>query len=484
MYQSKTTAWPHQVQCREWMSERHAAGENGLLLALPMGVGKSKLAVDFIGEYIAEMYDKPKRVKILILCPLSVVGVWPREFQKHMGSGYYLTAPHGTISGRQISFEFAFQQNVNAVICVCHYEAAWRDPLAFWLLAQKWDIVVADESHKFKAHPKYKRDWGPRDSSTWIASAGKLADFMARLGRRAAYRLALTGTPLAHSPADIFSQARFLDGGKRFGDSPALFMSRYHPIGQPGAPWVNQHEFSTKLDEIMWKCPEDVVQLPEAVHEVREFDLSKGAMTAYREMWRDLCAQVEDGEITAQNGAVRFLRLQQITSGIGKLDDGSQVVIDAGKQLLLEDFLDDIDPSEKVVVFCQFRHDLASVEASAQAKGREYGEISGESKTGLSPDALFAEGKSILGVQLQSGGVGIDLTAARYCVYFSPGMSLANYEQSLKRVWRPGQTRPVLFLHLVARGTIDAELYTRLEQRKDLVQGIMDLARAEREKAA
>lgn len=489
-YQSKTTAWPHQEACREWIQDRFEHGEFGLLLGLPMGVGKSKLAVDLIGEHIAKQRElfrtgkrkNPATCAVLVLCPLSVVNVWPREFQKHCADGMGVRV----VTGKQLNFEFAFQES-NTVVCVLHYEAAWREPMASWLLEQRWDFIVCDESHKFKAMPKYRQD---ASSGEWKASDGKLAAFMSELGRRGAYRLALTGTPMAHSPGDIFSQFRFLDAGKRFGNSVFSFMNSYHPISTPGAPWVNQRQMSALVNEIMWTCPEDVVKLPEAIHEIREFDLGPVARQAYKDMWRELVAEVEEGTITAANGGVRFLRLQQITSGIGKLDENranwahNEIVIDTGKQQLLEEFLDDIDPSEKVVVFCQFRAELAAVKAAAAKASRVYGEISGSDKGGLSPSALYAEGASILAVQLQSGGVGIDLSAARYCVYFSPGLSLANYLQSLKRVWRPGQTRPVLFLHLIARATVDGELYKRLEARQDLVDGILELARAQGEVAA
>lgn len=473
-YQSKTVNWPHQEACHDWVVDKFQAKERGLMLALPMGVGKSKLAVDIAGEHAVRCAERSQPCKVLVLCPLSVAFVWPREFRKHCGLDYSISVDN------HLSFEFMQQENpLELAVLVVHYDAAWREPLRSWLLAQSWNIVIADESHKFKALPKYRKN---PSTGEWEVTAGKLAAFMADLSRRSAFRLCLTGTPMAHSPQDVFSQVRFLDHGERFGNSSWQFLQHYGSYGgyqgKTIVGWQHRDELSAKYNQIAWTCPPDVVQLPEAVHEMREFSLGKEAEAAYAEMWRTLCAEVEDGEITAANGAVAFLRLQQITSGIGKLTTGNVARIDKGKQQLLEDFLDDLPTEEKVVVFCQFRDDLAAVkEAAETTPGRRYAEISGSDKSGLSPDALFAEGANILGVQLQSGGVGVDLTAARYCVYFSPGLSLANYEQSLKRVWRPGQTKPVLFLHLIARHTIDQTLYDRLQDRKDLVEGILELAR-------
>lgn len=487
-YQSLTERWPHQQACHNWMLDKFSQQERGLLLALPMGVGKSKLAVDAIGEHIARNIERGTKTRVLILCPLSVVGVWPREFRKHLGlrgwdEGKLAIIAHRDPRGSILQYEW-YEQDTAAehIVLIMHYDAAWRRDVGEWLLGKRWNIIVADESHKFKAMPRY-------DHRTGEPTHGKLAAFMAQLGQRAAFKLALTGTPMAHSPQDIFSQMRFLDGGKRFGNSPYQFLQRYARYGgyagKEVVGWQQSEDMAAKISTAMWTCPPDVVQLPDAIHETREFDLSPEASKAYAEMWETLCAQVEAGEITAQNGAVAFLRLQQITSGIGRLDGDKTVRIDRGKQKLLEDFLGDIESTEKVVVFCQFRDDLEAVKSAADAiPGRVYGEISGSAKDGLSADATFADGANIVGVQLQSGGVGIDLTAARYCVYFSPGLSLANYEQSLKRVHRPGQTKPVLFLHFNARGTVDETLYERLEKRRDLVEGILELAQARKAVAA
>ncbi len=80
----------------------------------------------------------------------------------------------------------------------------------------------------------------------------------------------------------------------------------------------------------------------------------------------------------------------------------------------------------------------------------------------------------ILAVQIQSGGVGIDLTRARYCVYYSLGFNLGEYEQSLKRVHRPGQTRTVHYYYLLMERTVDIATMRALQQRKRVVEAILN----------
>ena len=73
----------------------------------------------------------------------------------------------------------------------------------------------------------------------------------------------------------------------------------------------------------------------------------------------------------------------------------------------------------------------------------------------------------------RSGGVGIDLTRARYSIYYSLGFSLGSYEQSLARIHRPGQTRPVEYIHLLAKDTVDEKVMAALAHRADVVNSVL-----------
>ena len=65
----------------------------------------------------------------------------------------------------------------------------------------------------------------------------------------------------------------------------------------------------------------------------------------------------------------------------------------------------------------------------------------------LTDDSEYPPGVDLLAVQIQAGGVGIDLTGSNLerpmhrLFYLSVGYSLADYLQSIKRAHRPGQRR-------------------------------------------
>jgi SNF2 family DNA or RNA helicase len=64
------------------------------------------------------------------------------------------------------------------------------------------------------------------------------------------------------------------------------------------------------------------------------------------------------------------------------------------------------------------------------------------------------------------------MTKANHAIYFSIPHSLALYNQSKARLYRPGQTRPVSFCHLIAEDTIDVALYRSLLKKEDVIEAI------------
>jgi SNF2 family DNA or RNA helicase len=67
----------------------------------------------------------------------------------------------------------------------------------------------------------------------------------------------------------------------------------------------------------------------------------------------------------------------------------------------------------------------------------------------------------------------VDLTRARYSIFYSIGYRLDKYEQAKKRTHRPGQTKPVTHIHLIARHTVDVKIMRALERRADIIESIL-----------
>ena len=438
----------------------------GSMLAMEMGTGKTKVAIDLM--------DSHDYRRVLIICPLSVVsGVWPGEFDKHSPAPWtILSLAHGSVKEKQAQAEAALAASERAAV-VINYESVWREPFASWAKKQPWELLVMDESHKLKS---------PGSKASWYCN---------RLSDKVPQRLALTGTPMPHRPVDIYAQYRALDKGI-YGTSYARFKSRYVVMGgwnnQKIVGYLREEEFREKFYSIAYRVEAgDVLDLPPLLTVTRTCELGPKARKLYRTLERDFIAYMEEGRITAVNTLSQLLRLQQLTSGYARTEDDRTVEVDTTKAELLADLLEDMgkEPmevfarfkhdllgdmgSEPVVVFARFKHDLEVVHRVARRFGRPSYEISGARKE-LS---LWNEGGGVLAVQIQSGGLGIDLTQARYAVYYSLGFSLGDYLQSRARLHRQGQERPVEIIHLIAAQTVDEKVMAALAAREQIVESIM-----------
>ncbi|HOU24567.1 MAG TPA: SNF2-related protein, partial [Anaerolineae bacterium] len=169
-----------------------------------MGAGKTRTALELLRVWGTK--------RVLILAPKSVVRVWPAEFAKHLSEPWRVVAlDSGPVAKRA---KTAWVENLCAeadgrhLAVVVNYDSLVHRPMPETLETLQWDALVLDESHRCKA---------PR---------GKTARTVAALARRIPHRLALTGTPMPHSPLDVWSQMQVVCPGL-LPDRYAVFEGRY-----------------------------------------------------------------------------------------------------------------------------------------------------------------------------------------------------------------------------------------------------------------
>jgi hypothetical protein len=483
-----TDPWAHQLEAFDFAADRRAA-----MLAIGMGGGKSALAIALAEHHAAQ--------RVLVLCPKSVVGVWPAQFSQHATRTWrawagHVTGARGPLRNPSVARRAAALTDEIArgdidprpMVAVINYEAAPQGDMGRLLLKTPWDIVILDESHRIKAPGGVQSRFAARVCQQARQNGGRV--------------LALTGTPMPHSPLDIYAQYRAIDPTV-LGTSNAAFRARYgapkvkyvtgdgHPVylttpgGHPiyeGVRPDRMYELSERVGRIMFRVDQAQLDtqlgLAEPADVYRTCELAPNARRVYDELERDGIAQVQDGVVTAANAMVVVLRLAQATSGFARdADSHAERPLQDGapdKARLLADVLEDLPRTEAVVVFARFHHDLDAIRAVCEAQGRRYGELSGRRRDGLTEHSTMAPNIDVLGAQLKSGGVGIDLTRARYGIYFSLDFALADYAQSRKRLHRPGQQRRVTYIHLLAESTVDRAIYGALRRRENVITAFLD----------
>lgn len=445
----KGDLWPHQVSAYHFANSHDAS-----MLALRMGEGKSAVAVLLSVNWGCRT--------VLVACPKSVMAVWRREFWKHSPVDANVVVLDKGTSDRKVKMADAAVRTGAATgqmtVIVVNYETARVPTFAAFAIKQKWDLVIADESHRV----------GDPATAT--------AKFMDAVGRSASRRLCLTGTPMG-DPMDLFGQFQFLDRGV-FGTSYHRFRHRYADWN-PMFPkmvdkWINQDELRERFRLLAFRVDGEVQSLPPLMMHDIPCELGTEARAAYSDIRDQFVAEYSGGMTTATNPLVKSLRLRQIVSGFC-IDDETKSVrwIDLSKQIAVEEVIRDLPDDERVVVFCEFRAELEQVREIAAALKRPYGEVSGARKD-LTEHAQFPDGVTIMGVQYQSGGVGIDLTRAAYVIIFSPTWSLINWEQAIKRLHRPGQTRTTHCYRVISEGTVDEAVYKALDNKREVVDEVLE----------
>lgn len=455
-----TERWQNQEEAYQF-SMQHSA----TMLAMDMGTGKTRVAIDV-------SMDRTDVNRVLVVCPKAVLGVWPRELQKHAeGRPFaYMVRKSKSIweVAKQVK-EFINPRLVPGIkkYVIINYDSVWRGELGETILKSGFDMVILDESHRAKA------------------AGSKVSKFLALLGKRTKYKMCLSGTPMANSPLDVYGQYRFLDPSI-FGTNHDAFLQEYAIMGGPERRFVvgfkNQKRLIDKFNSIAYSCNmrdiSERLKLPkELPPTTREVKLPARDMKTLRDLSKEFIAECSTGNVIVINNVLtRVLRMQQITSGfcLTQQDPGSEIVheeLNTAKADSLADYLQDIDPQERVVVFCQFKHDLDVIRDVASECDRTLFELSGRAN---SLEHWKTKPGGVLAVQIQAGSEGTDMTCSNHAVYFTVPYSLYLYEQSKARLYRPGQIHPVSFTHLIAEGTIDELNFQSLIHKRNLIDAIRE----------
>jgi superfamily II DNA or RNA helicase len=448
--------WTHQQEAIDW-----ARGRREVILHLGMGCGKTRTALEIINEALTARGIR----RILVGSPKAVMPAWAKQAGLWMPALRVILLDRGTSAdkGKAVTAALA---STTPVLIVCNYESLWRIKE---VEKQSWDVFVWDEVHRLKS---------PSGSaSKWAAKMGKK--------NPTAIRIALSGTLLAHSPLDAFGVYRAVESPEcqTFGASYTIFKATF-AITNPHLPGMvigyrNQKQFAQKLaDTTFHRRSEDVLDLPPIHHVEVPVELTPKEARVYVQLEKEFCAEVDGGYITPANAMVALLRMLQACSGFMRLDDAAaatQIDEQPSKRAAFAEMLEDIAADEPVVVFCRFRSDIDAVIHVCQQLGRGVSELSGR----IDNLAEWQAGKTaVLVAQIQSGGIGIDLTRASIGIFYSLGHSLSEWLQAIARLHRPGQERHTRFFSLVScllgKTTADGRVYSALTQRKEVVDGLLE----------
>lgn len=402
-------------------------------LFMEPGLGKTVTALTIIAEQF--------KGKTLVVAPKRVAeNVWDKEIAnwQHL-SKLSLSKVLGTPKQRQAALR------ENSSIYITNLENL------VWLLDEPitFDNLVIDESSRFK-DPSTKR---------FKALKKHLRSFKKRL--------ILTGTPSPQGISDLWSQVGILDLGKRLETSLTKFREKYLEPDQ-----INRHTrvvYSWKpkkgtvetiqntISDICFSLrAADYLNLPKCSMIYHELELNPEERNMYEALKKDAVMQIKDFEITAATAATLAGKLLQYTSGAVYTDGSEWTPTNNAKVEFVQSLLE--ESSVPTLIFYHFQHSLTRLQ-----------ELFPHAQV-LNDDNITAWNRGEVPIMLahpQSGGIGLNLQCntgdLAQVVWFDLPWSSENYVQANARIYRQGQTKPVLIHHLVVKNSIDGLVVKALD---------------------
>lgn len=486
------TYFEHQVEGINWMLDKEINGTSvpnrdgsdevlvrGGFQCDDMGLGKT--------IQIASVILNNPLPSTLLIAPLAMIDTWSSVLQRigcvvyevaHSKNGLQPSAVSRVESDTKAANPWKMMNDPEAPIpmlkmrpsvYISNYEKLYHNPSLF---KREWDRVVLDEAHKI------------RNGDGEVArSCRKII---------APIRWAVTGTPLVNSLKDIVSLMAFIG-------VPYSKLWRWEPRYIRILPELVIHRSLDSLRKVIKGAPPvpeiNEIILPFTSGAEEEFYMgiqgtSEGLMKKYS---KDLLSSVEAFKL--------LLRLRQISVH-------PQVYINAKRRedsgYEREDWIDDSTKLEKIkeiisqdsdekthkyIIFCQFNDEMALIREyllnecivedenilmyNGSMTQKERGVVLAKSKETTETTVLL--------LQLQAGGVGLNLQEYDRIIFMSPWWTSALMDQAIARAVRMGQTEVVKVYHLRLAAehsgaiNIDEMINAKAEEKRKMLEKLFAL---------
>lgn len=441
---------PHQVTGVQWLLERESAAESGGLLCDEMGLGKTI-------EVLGLMKNAPAtKWQTLLLCPKAVIPQWVEAARK---SGFNVSL--AARAGWEVPSPF--RAGVPTLF-ITNYDKLLRGG-SMW--ARKWSRVVLDEAHRVSN----------RNGRFWQA--------INRMTRETTW--CVTATPVVNDLKDIRNLFALVG-------YDAHRLTNYAYLTEVVAD-ACLHRSMEEMRPVIHELP----NAPRINKELLDFDTEdeadfyRGIQGIILRRWRALDRD------QSKEMFVLLMRLRQLSLH-------PQVYISARKREAAGYSRPDwTEPSTKFsalhrklhatpegcrwIVFCQFHEEMEMLREFLLASDsiRKVELYHGGMTETAKADALtatrepLADGKhDVLLLQLQSGGVGLNLQHFSKVIFMSPWWTAALMDQAIGRAVRIGQTKTVEVTMLLLKEeetmNIDDRMISKAEAKRGMLEKLFQYA--------
>ena len=436
-----------------------------------MGVGKTKQVIGAAEE----LFKKGIIEKVIVICPAAVRNVW---FDKDFGE---IIKHINNTPITVMEYHYGYRKWISGIgkrliWIITNYDFIRNQKKQFVPLlgyCSEKTLLVLDESSAIK---------GPTTKQT--KACMKLRDKCGRV-------VLLNGTPIANNPMDLYSQGNIMH--PKILRCPTIYhyRSRYAIMGgfrgKQIVKWINLKDLQERFKPfVLRRLKEDCLDLPKKLDPVTlSIPLDEKSWSIYTEMKNEMIAWLSEQQYSsAPQAIVRVMRLAQITSGyLGGVENSAPIEIGKEKLIFFTKWLKErlkVDPNSKILVWFRFQAELFRMYDNLIKEYLHVGKIVGGQKQDerdyalrlLDPRSAPKGPAIVLGIP-KAGGLGLNLAASNIVFYISNDYNLKDRLQSMDRVHRPGQTKPVSYFDVVATGpkgqkTIDHVILKAQKKKENL----------------
>jgi hypothetical protein len=458
---SKSELRPYQNRIASALYET----DEKIAVARPGG-GKTIAALTAIEELIRDKHIR----HALVIAPKRVARmVWPDEIKlwaHTRGLSYQVLT--GTPQQRKIGLAEAHAGMFNITIVGID--------ITDWLVSQVsllpddsrlFDLLVIDEVSKL------------RDPS------GVRARMLLKHAKRWRMVWGLTGTLRPSGAEDLFMPATVVTRGKLWGRSFYSWRkARFYPLDYQGYTWAplpGAEEVINK--EIAPLCvslrDDELPQLPPLSIQFDRVELPAAARKQYDSMEDQLMLRDGDDTVIAKSAAVATGKLAQIANGF-VYDEGTTTIIHSEKEQWAQDSIDGAAGS--VLFIYEYREDL---EMLRRLLGEDLPYL-GDGVTNTASDHNITQWNAgklpFMAMHPASGGHGLNLQHGGCdMAWISPTWSPELWEQTIARLHRSGQTKPVVVRVCTAADTVDQMKINRVHEKMTAQQAFEHYLRRHQE---
>lgn len=353
--------------------------------------------------------------------------------------------------------------------------------------AWPYDVIVVDDLREGRSGKK-RTARGKGETTKGPAPLSRFG-VLAAARKRVHATIELNGTPTPKGLENMWGLAYLIDQGARLGVAKKDFMDRWFNVDQythqvtPKGMEVDRktreiikvgwafEEITGAVKDIMFSMDSKMLgELPPFVLDPIRVDLPTKVLEEYKSFERDMVSEAYDVE--AVNGGVLHGKLLQFANGSMFREDGNDVWIHDGKIDALRELVERLDGTPLLVAYT-YRFDVERI-CKAFPKAVVFGpENAGEVKHAWNSDKI-----PLLLAHRASTGHGLNLQkgTGHMCEYgLTSDAEL--FVQFAKRLRRPGRKTTVVNHVIMAKGTIDEDIYPmyldpKIETQNRILQAI------------